>query len=174
MFIKDIYNDIKSIIEMRRQENKAKELSLKLLKEFKSLDGLKKWFDQISYGVRPNGVFYETKIEKIFITIDPKKKNVQITGQMDDGSYLEQTHRVKKEDIQDIAAEIAKNSLDRLKEERDYLASELIKVDNTIASTEERIHNEEFSSEVETEVEKEQKKEAKKKMKKLVSKSKKK
>lgn len=174
MFIADIFNDIKSAIELRKQENKSKELSLKLLKEFKSLDGLKKWFDQVSYAVRPNGVFYETKIEQIYITIDPKKKNVQITGQMDDGSYLKQTHRVKREDIQEIAEEIAKNSLDKLKEERDYLTSELSKVNNTIASTEERLHNKEFSSEIETAAEKEQKKEAKKKMKKLVSKAKKK
>lgn len=141
---KQIFETIKTAIKLRKVENKHKELSLELLKEFKDLNILKKWFDFKTYTVRENGIIDKVNIKKIFITLDVDQEDVLIQGELNDGTYLKDAYVMSLSDVEKIAADFAASNINDLYYHKEKLLEEVSRVKDSIKAGEKRLAEHKF------------------------------
>lgn len=141
---KQIFETIKTAIKLRKIENEHKKLSLELLKEFKDLSVLKKWFDFKTYTVRENGIIDKVNIKKIFITLDVDQDDVLIQGELNDGTYLKDAYVMHLKDVEKVAADFAASNIDDLYYHKEKLLEEVSRVKDSIKAGEKRLAEHKF------------------------------
>ena len=137
LFNKTIWEALKDAYEAKKIELKIKKITLQLLEQFKSLDGLKEWFRYKLAQVRPNGLYEMVEVSKVHIIVS--KDDVVIQGELANGTYINELVKFKEEDVKRLAMRMAVDNLEHLKENKKYCETELERINDYIADVEARI-----------------------------------
>lgn len=137
LFNKTIWQALKDAYEAKKIELKVKKITLQLLEQFKSLDGLKEWFRYKLAQVRPNGLYEMVEVSKVHIIVS--KDDVIVQGELANGTYINELVKFKEEDVKRLAMRMAVDNLEHLKENKKYCETELERINGYLADVEARI-----------------------------------